>query len=88
MSKYFNLYVAMYKNRLDWSDGYNYVKVALQGFKVENKIDKKIVKELKEILALDFVDGRNFRDCQYNYNWILKNLLTDEEREELKNMVF
>lgn len=82
MSKYLDLAIAMYRNRGDWSDGYNYVKSALRDFEVETKLDEEIVEELNKIIyEYSFVDGRAFRDCEYSYYWIYDNLLTAEERK-------
>ena len=90
MKKYLDLAVAMEKNRGDWSDGYSYVESALEVFSVENELDKEIYDELYEIVytsAYDCVDGRHFRDCKHNYNWIYENLLTDEERKQYEKEV-
>jgi len=82
MKKYLYLADAMYRNRCDWSNGYNYVEDALDNFEIETELDHEIVEELEEIMyEYDCVDGRHFRDCDYNYNWIYENLLTSEEKE-------
>lgn len=45
-SKYFVLAKAMYKNRCDWSNGFQFVQEALKSFSVGNKLDEEITKEL------------------------------------------
>jgi len=85
MNKYLALAVAMRMNRGDWSGGYNFVIDALKEFTIETEIDKEIAKELKEIIDDDYtegsIDGRCFRDCAHNYDWIYENLLTNEQKE-------
>lgn len=90
-SKYYDLALSMWKNRCDWSEGYDYVKNELDSFEVDNETDKKIFDELKEILenAEEWgVDGRQFRDCDHNYDWIAENLFTPEDCKAWKERVF
>lgn len=69
--KYLALASAMERNRGDWSDGYDYVDSALDHFRPAPgvAIDAEIVAELRGIIndADGDIDGRIFRDCQYNY---------------------
>lgn len=66
--KYLNLAHAGQMNRNDWSDGYEYVENALGDFEIECNLDSEIVKEYKELIEADhYIDGRVFRDCNFNY---------------------
>lgn len=84
-NKYYDLILAMMKNRGDWSNGFNYVKTALMFFEAETEEDKEIAKELHEFVYNDeYIDGRIFRDCKYNYNYLIEKFLTKEEKDELE----
>jgi len=78
------LYLAHYmgKNRSDWTDGCDYAKTGLEGFKVENDIDKLIFAEVNDAVANWDGDGRVFRDLEnFSYGAILqlvdKDILAD-----------
>lgn len=74
--KYLNLAVAGQAVRNDWSDGPWRVSNALSEFKYSPEdslqsigLDKDIFEEYQRILD-NFEDGRSFRDCQYNYDYL------------------
>ena len=80
MNKYVGLALSMAKTRGDWSQGFYRVKGALNNFKVETELDQKIYDEIIDILTdRDIMDGRIFRDCNYNYDWIRENILSSED---------
>jgi hypothetical protein len=68
------------RNRGDWGDGYDYAETGLKGFNVEdgNVVDQEIEKCIQECIdsAEDGVDGRIFRDCEYNYG-VLYGMVKD-----------
>lgn len=70
-TKYYPLAIALYRTRLNWSEGFHKVRSALHAFKSETDLDKEIVDELNSILSGDETDGRVFRDCTYNYSNLL-----------------
>lgn len=85
-NKYLRLAHYLQMNRSDWSDGYNYAETGLNGFKIENDMDNEIYDEIEGIIGNDDVDGRYFRDCQYNYDYIF-SLVQKENPELLKDYV-
>ena len=68
------LYLAHYLelNRGDWSEGYDYAEIGLSRFTVETEEDAEIEKCISGIIAdaadNGDIDGRMFRDCEYNYS--------------------
>ena len=70
LDKYFNLAYAMEATRNDWNDGFYKVENALASFVVEKDLDKEIEKELQELVIGEEQDGRIFRDCQHNYDYL------------------
>lgn len=88
--KYLRLAYYLEQNRNDWSDGYDYAESGLNGFTVEdgNSLDKDIYDCISECIDSGNngdIDGRIFRDCEYNYNVLYgyvtdANLLTDLEK--------
>ena len=65
------LYLAHYlmMNRGDWNDGYNYARTGLGRFIVETSQDQEIYDCINGLITeLDYVDGRCFRDCTWNYD--------------------
>lgn len=69
-NKYLRLAYWLEKNRGDWNDGYSYAETGLNSFSVENDTDKKIYKNISECIesGVDGVDGRVFRDTEWNYS--------------------
>jgi len=83
MNKYYKLAMAMEKTRGDWSQGFYRVKNALKDFKIETNLDQIIFNEMSErVKESRYQDGRTFRDCPHNYNWIRDNLLSKEENKK------
>lgn len=66
------LYLAYYleKNRNDWNDGCTYAEIGLRNFNIENELDQKIYDDIIHYIYNwgDYMDGRCFRDCKYNYS--------------------
>lgn len=79
--KYLHLAYWLERNRGDWNDGYDYAETGLNGFTVEegNVVDQEIEKCIQECIdsAEDGVDGRIFRDCEYNYG-VLYAMVKDQ----------
>ncbi len=71
--KYLRLAYYLEKNRGDWNDGYDYAATGLHGFVVEegNSLDQDIYDCINECIESGNdgdIDGRIFRDCEYNYS--------------------
>ena len=71
------------KNRGDWNNGSHYAELGLSEFTVENEIDRKIEDCIQHEID-NFEDGRQFRDCEWNYDVIFDmvdnaELMTDYE---------
>lgn len=67
--KYFMLARAMEDTRNDWNDGYGRVQYAISAFEAETEEDKEIFESIHELAyESEDVDGRVFRDCEYNYS--------------------
>lgn len=62
-----DLAVAMSQTRNDWSEGAYRVSAAFGRFHIDTDQDKEIANCIASILA-DFEDGREFRDCSWNYS--------------------
>lgn len=79
--KYLHLAYWLERNRGDWNDDYSYAETGLNGFSVEdgNVVDQEIEKCIQECIdsAEDGVDGRIFRDCEYNYS-VLYGMVKDQ----------
>lgn len=79
--KYLHLAYWLERNRGDWNDGYDYAETGLNGFTVEdgNVVDQEIERCIQECIdsAEDGVDGRIFRDCEYNYG-VLYGMVKDQ----------
>lgn len=83
--KYLALAYWLEKNRNDWNDGYNYAQKGIDSFVVENKEDEEIQKNIIDLIESGRndgdIDGRVFRDCEFNYNFLYskveKELLND-----------
>jgi len=69
-NKYLRLAHYLEKNRGDWSNGCDYAETGLDGFEVENELDQKIYDDISHYIDnwIDYMDGRVFRDCEYNYS--------------------
>lgn len=78
--KYLNLAVAMVDTRGDWSDGFYRVEDAIQDFVVETELDQRIVDDVSSYLDGEHSDGRVFRDCEYNYDFL--STLIDEDLKQ------
>lgn len=66
--KRLDLAVAMRLTRGDWSEGYYRVHDAIRRFTIRDDTDKEIINDVLETARDDdFVDGRVFRDCAWNY---------------------
>ncbi len=69
--KYLNLAVAMMDTRNDWSDGCYRVENALNAFESSSPVDAAIVADVQSQCD-NFHDGRQFRDCEWSYDNIMK----------------
>lgn len=76
---YATLVASEYDNRLDWNDGYEMVQEWLDDFGEDlKKIAPEVYDEIIDIVEDDeFVDGRAFRDGEYNYK-VLANRMIEE----------
>lgn len=68
--KYLSLAHYLQKNRGDWNDGYSYAETGLGYFTVETPEDIKIEREISDLITNWDGDGRCFRDCTYNYDYL------------------
>lgn len=68
--KYLDLAYAMNATRNDWSQGYWRVEEALARFKEQpqSEQDKAIIADIQSCLDESWVDGRTFRDTEWNYS--------------------
>lgn len=69
-NKYLHLGHFLLKNRGDWSDGTDYAETGLRAFKVDNMVDQAIYNEILGLIDNWDGDGRVFRDCQSNYDYL------------------
>lgn len=67
-NKYLYLAYWLERNRGDWSDGYHYARLGLEGFNCESELDNEIYYCIKSCIDDWDGDGRVFRDCEYNYS--------------------
>lgn len=79
--KYLRLAYWLERNRGDWNDGYSYAETGLDGFVVEegNSLDQDIYDNIYSCIRSGDdgdIDGRIFRDTEYNYNR-LKDFVTN-----------
>lgn len=86
-NKYLNLAYAMEKTRGDWTDGYYRVESAIDEFVPEqdNEIDKEIMAEILDLCGSEDIDGRCFRDCDYNYN-VLYGMVPQDLLDDFKKV--
>lgn len=68
--KYLMLADAMLATRIDWSNDFYRVEDAYNRFSVVTEEDEEIDECIKNILSGDEDDGRVFRDCEYNYDYL------------------
>lgn len=68
--KYFALARSMEAVRNDWNDGFGPVEWAISKFTVETEEDKEIEACIQDLLESEEQDGRIFRDCEFNYNFL------------------
>lgn len=70
--KYFRLGHYLLANREDWNEGCGLASHGLNNFEVDSDVDKLIDENLSDIIEnwYDHLDGRIFRDCEYNYDVI------------------
>jgi len=66
-NKYLRLAYWLERNRGDWTDGCDYARTGLDGFKVENDTDVAISTCLQGFIDDWGGDGRVFRDCSWSY---------------------
>lgn len=80
-NKYLNLAYYLRKNRGDWNDGYSYAKNGLDDFDIETSTDKEIYDCINHIITeYEDVDGRYFRDCEWNYD-VLFGMVKEQDPE-------
>lgn len=72
--KYLMLADAMLATRNDWSDGFYRVERAYNVFDVVTGDDDDIAECVSTILQGDERDGRVFRDCEYNYDYLFQKV--------------
>jgi len=82
-NKYYVLAKAMEDTRGNWKDGCGSVEDALRTFTIENDLDQKIYDEIYGLCYDWDRDGRVFRDCEYNYNYIFNNCMGQEFCQKL-----
>lgn len=68
VDKYLRLAHYLQLNRGDWSEGYHYAEIGIDGFSVDTSHDKLIQEEITGLIENWEGDGRVFRDCKYNYD--------------------
>lgn len=76
--KYLRLGHYLLKNREDWNDGPSYAKAGISGFVAEDKVDEMIANEIWGLINDWDGDGRCFRDCQSNYDYLFA-LVKDQQ---------
>ncbi len=79
-NKYLRLASFLRRNRGDWSDGCDFARMGLDGFKAESDLDRSIALCIREC-CVDFEDGRVFRDCEWNYDRLFA--MAKEQNSEL-----
>lgn len=68
--KYFALAYHLELNRGDWTSGYSHAKTGLEYFMIESELDEQIYYFVYSVISSSDVDGRHFRDGEWNYNRI------------------
>lgn len=69
-NKYLKLAYYLEQNRNDWNEGCRYATSGLHGFSIETEQDQLIYDDIYHYIENweDYMDGRCFRDCRYNYS--------------------
>lgn len=70
LDKYLRLGHYLRLNRENWDDGPDYAETGLDGFDVVTDKDVEISNEIRGLIDNWDGDGRVFRDCEYNYDYI------------------
>ncbi len=85
-NKYLYLSYYLEKNRNDWNDGCTYAEIGLINFNIENELDQKIYDDIIHYIYNwgDYMDGRCFRDCKYNYSE-LYGIVAEQEPDLYKD---
>jgi hypothetical protein len=77
-NKYLRLAHYMQLNRGDWNDGPSYAEEGLRTFTIENEQDREIYDEVWCHVSDWDGDGRVFRDCQHNYDWLFAKVRAED----------
>jgi len=77
-NKYLRLAYWLEQNRIDWTDGYSNAETGFSTFNVENETDENIHSCISDLIESEDIDGRVFRDCEWNYTK-LYDMVEDEE---------
>lgn len=77
-NKYLCLAHYLQLNRNDWIEGCSYAKLGLKNFEVCTKEDQEIIDEINDLIEEWEDDGRVFRDCKYNFNWLFEKVKKDD----------
>lgn len=87
-NKYLHLAHYLQANRNDWTDGYDYAEQGLERFDIECAFDKAVVEELTKLIEeQDWVDGRVFRDCEYNYTVLFSEVKDEVLLSDYKKII-
>lgn len=87
-NKYLRLAKALNDVRNDWNDGCYLIENALSHFSIDSILDENIVEDINECIKAFYnghTDGRVFRDCKYNYNYLYS--LVPNEFLEIKEKI-
>jgi hypothetical protein len=78
-NKYLRLAYYLEKNRGDWTSGCDYADTGLSLFGVESELDEAIYNDISDYIDNwdQHMDGRCFRDCEYNYS-VLYGMVEDD----------
>lgn len=81
-NKYLHLAHYLEMNRNDWSEGCENATLGLMQFTVDSPLDKEIYDNISQYIENwgNSPDGRNFRDCKFNYN-VLFNMVKEQDAE-------
>lgn len=81
-NKYLHMAYWLERQRGDWSDGFWQAELALNAFVPESDLDNDILECIQGIYDSSVengdIDGRVFRDCEYNYG-VLYGMVEDEQ---------
>lgn len=87
--KYLRLAYFLELNRGDWNDGYDYAERGLNSFEVITETDKLIQEDIQKCINSGndgFIDGRIFRDTEWNYGIIYELVDNQELIEDLSKL--